>query len=103
MRFIDDAEERFQIADRPNDAPKPIAPGQAHEMAALWMQQLKPKPQFLNLSLLVAMSIDKVEEMQVIEGGTDAIISEHFNYKPLNAIRRDTATRKKRVVILMDE
>ena len=48
------------------------------------------------------MSIDKVVAMQVIEGGTDAIISEHFNYKLLNAIRRDTATRRKRVVILMD-
>ena len=80
MRSIDDAEERFQIADRPNDAPKPIAPGQAHEMAALWMKQLKPKPQSFKLSLLVAMSIDKVVAMQVIEGGTDAIFFKPFIY-----------------------
>ena len=48
------------------------------------------------------MSIDKVVAMQVIQRGTDAIISEHFNYKLLNAIRRDTATTRKRVVKLMD-
>ena len=48
------------------------------------------------------MSMDKVVSMQVIEGGTDAIIFEHFIYKTLDAIRRDPATRTKRVVLLMD-
>ena len=48
------------------------------------------------------MSMDKLVAMQVIEGGTDAIIFEHFIYRTLNAIHREPATSSKRVVLLMD-
>ena len=40
--------------------------------------------------------------MQVIEGGTDAVIFENFIYHCLKKLRTDPTTRHKHIVVLMD-
>ena len=40
--------------------------------------------------------------MQVLEGGTDAILFENFIYYTLNKLRKDPATANKQIVLLMD-
>ena len=48
------------------------------------------------------MSLDKVISMQVLEGGTDAILFENFIYHTLNKLWKDPATANKQIVLLMD-
>ena len=55
-----------------------------------------------NLTLIAAMTIQNVISMQVVEGGTDAVIFENFLFRTLESIRRSPTTRNKPIVILMD-
>ncbi len=55
-----------------------------------------------NLTLMAAMTIQNVISMQVVEGGTDAVIFENFLFRTLESIRRSPTTRNKPIVILMD-
>ena len=55
-----------------------------------------------NLTLIAAMTIQNVISMQVVEGGTDAVIFENFVFRTLESIRRSPTTRNKPIVILMD-
>ena len=48
------------------------------------------------------MSQDKVISMQVLEGGTDAILFENFIYNTLNKLRKDPSKTNKQIVLLMD-
>ena len=48
------------------------------------------------------MSLDKVISMQVLEGGTDAILFENFIYHTLNKLLKDPSTANKQIVLLMD-
>ena len=48
------------------------------------------------------MTIQNVISMQVVEGGTDAVIFENFLYRTLESIRRSPNIRNKPIVILMD-
>ena len=47
------------------------------------------------------MTIQNVISMQVVEGGTDAVIFENFLFRTLERIRRSPTTRNKPIVILM--
>ena len=47
------------------------------------------------------MTIQNVISMQVVEGGTDAVIFENFLFQILESIRRSPTTRNKPIVILM--
>ena len=58
--------------------------------------------QGFNLTLLAAMTIRNVISMQVVEGGTDAVIFENFIFRTLDSIRRSPSTCNKHIVILMD-
>ena len=55
-----------------------------------------------NLTLIAAMTIQNVISMQVVEGGTDAVIFENFLFRTLESIRKSQTTRNKPIVILMD-
>ena len=48
------------------------------------------------------MTIQNVISMQVVEGGTDAVIFENFLFLTLESIRRSPINRNKAIVILMD-
>jgi hypothetical protein len=52
--------------------------------------------------LIAGITQDQVLGMQVIEGGTDAVIFENFIYHCLKKLRTDPLTRHKHVVVLMD-
>ena len=45
---------------------------------------------------------DKVISMQVLEGGTDAVLFENFIYRTLNKLRQNAQTGSKHIVIIMD-
>ena len=66
------------------------------------MECQKQKVQGFNLTLLAAMTIRNVISMQVVEGGTDAVIFENFIFRTLDSIRRSPSTCNKHIVILMD-
>ncbi len=40
--------------------------------------------------------------MQVLEGGTDAVLFENFLYRTLNKLRQNAQTVNKSIVVLMD-
>jgi hypothetical protein len=43
-----------------------------------------------SFSLLAAITQDKVLSMQLLEGGTDAVLFENFLYRTLNKLRLNT-------------
>jgi hypothetical protein len=45
---------------------------------------------------------DKVFSLQLIEGSSDQVIFEHFLYRTLAALRRDSSMSSKDVCILLD-
>ena len=48
------------------------------------------------------MTKDKVISIQMLEGGTDAVVFENFIYCTLNFLRRDPSTANKDIVLFMD-
>ena len=54
------------------------------------------------MTLIAAISYDKVISHQIIEGGVDSVIFENFIYHTLKSIRNDKDTCGKDVVLLMD-
>jgi len=55
-----------------------------------------------SISMVAAMTLDKVVSMQLLEGGIDSCIFENFLYHTLYKIRTDPKQRDKHVVILLD-
>ena len=55
-----------------------------------------------SFSVTSAISFDKVEATQIVEGGSDSQAFENFLYKLMNSIRLDPKTKDKEVVIFMD-
>ena len=55
-----------------------------------------------SLSLIAAVSQHKVVSYQVIEGGVDAVLFEHFIYRTLQGVKADPANQGKDVVLFMD-
>ena len=55
-----------------------------------------------SLSLMAAVSQHKVVSYQVIEGGVDAVLFEHFIYRTLQSVKADPANQGKDVVLFMD-
>ena len=58
--------------------------------------------QSFNITLIAAMAKDRVVSMQMLEGGTDAVVFENFIYCTLNKLRRDPSTAGKDIVLFMD-
>ncbi len=48
------------------------------------------------------MTTSNVISMQVVEGGTDAVVFENFLFKTLDSLRRSPANRDKQIVVLID-
>ena len=48
------------------------------------------------------MTTRNVVSMQVVEGGTDAVLFENFLFTTLDSLRRSPSTKDKHIVILMD-
>lgn len=58
--------------------------------------------QQFSMSLLSALSQDKVVATQLLEGGVDSTIFENFVYRTLNSIRSTPETQSKQVLVFMD-
>ena len=54
------------------------------------------------MSLIAAVSQDKVISTQLIEGGVDSSIFENFIYHTLRAVRTNPCTAEKTVMLFMD-
>ena len=71
-----------------------------------WELQRKPRegpaPQNFAMTLISAISEDRVLANQFVEGGVDGSVYENFVYHLLQGIRRDPELRHRRVVLLMD-
>ena len=80
-------------------ARKDYSPGE--EMVLLHRNHREPAQQY-SFSVTSAISFDKVEATQIIEGGSDSQAFENFLYRLMNSIRRDPTTKDKEVVIFMD-
>jgi DDE superfamily endonuclease len=61
-----------------------------------------PKPKQYSMSLLAAISQEGVLANQLVEGGTDSSVFEHFMYRLLVYLRTERRFRHRRVVLLMD-
>ena len=53
-------------------------------------------------SVTAAMTMDRVVGMQVVEGGSDAVIFENFLYRTVHALRSAPGTKGKRILVLID-
>ena len=54
------------------------------------------------MSLIAAISYNKVVSTQLMEGGVDSSVFENFIFHTLRAIRTDPKTADKTVLVLMD-
>ena len=72
------------------------------ELTKHWMESQTEKVQGFNLKLIAAMTINHVISMQIVEGGTDAVVFENFLFKTLDSLRWIPANRDKPIVVLMD-
>ena len=53
-------------------------------------------------SMTAAMTMDRVVAMQIVEGGSDAVIFENFLYRTVHALRSAHSTKNKRILVLLD-
>jgi transposase len=60
------------------------------------------KQQQYSVSLIAAISQNKVIASQIIEGGVDSVVFENFVYHALRSIRTDSQLANKDVILLMD-
>ena len=71
-----------------------------------WELQRRPRegpaPQNFGMTLISAVSEDRVLANQFIEGGVDGSVYENFVHHLLQGIRRDPELRGRKVVLLMD-
>ena len=58
------------------------------ELTKHWMESQTEKVQGFNLTLIAAMTINHVISMQIVEGGTDAVVFENFLFRTLDSLRR---------------
>ena len=72
------------------------------ELTKHWMESQTDKVQGFNLSLIAAMTINQIISMQIVEGGTDAVVFENFLFRTLDSLRRIPANRDKHIVVLVD-
>ena len=54
------------------------------------------------MSLLAAISQERVVSTQLIEGGVDSSVFENFMYHTLRAVRTNPATAEKTVLVFLD-
>lgn len=54
------------------------------------------------MSLIAAISSEKVIASQIIEGGVDAIVYENFIYQLLNSLRKDKSQCERPILLFMD-
>ena len=60
------------------------------------------KVQQYSFSLLAAISQDQIISHQVIEGGVDSVMFEHYVYKTLLVLKDDPQNEGKQIVLFMD-
>lgn len=60
------------------------------------------KKQQYSVSMIAAISQDKVVSHQILEGGVDSVIFENFVYQTLLSLRKDKDLMDKDIVLLMD-
>ena len=53
-------------------------------------------------SVTAAMTMDRVVGMQVVEGGSDAVIFENYLYRTVHALRSAPSINGKRILVLID-
>ena len=70
------------------------------ELTKHWMESQTEKVQGFNLSLIAAITINHVISMQIVEGGTDAVVFESFLFKTLHSVWRIPANREKHIVLM---
>lgn len=68
----------------------------------LCREKERNRRQQFSVSLLSALSQDKVVATQLLEGGVDSTIFENFVYRTLNSIRSTPETQSKQVLVFMD-
>ena len=74
----------------------------AYKTLTLVNKPLTRKKQQYSLSLIAAITQDRVISAQFIEGGVDSTIFENFIYQTLRCVRNDPMLMNKNVVLLMD-
>ncbi len=65
-------------------------------------QRHHTKQEHFSLTLISAIAYDQVIANQLVEGGVDASVFEHFIFRMLEYVRNHPQLREKRVVVLMD-
>ena len=95
----EEAGEEDSDVERLAPAPKDYSPEE--EMVLLHRRHRESAQQY-SFSVTSAISFDKVEATQIVEGGSDSQTFENFLYRLMNSIRLDPKTKDKEVVIFMD-
>ncbi len=65
-------------------------------------QQMPEKKQQYSVSMIAAISQDKIISHQILEGGVDSVAFENFIYCSLNSLRREPTYKDKDIVLFMD-
>ena len=60
------------------------------------------KKQQYSVSMIAAISQDRIVAHQILEGGVDSVIFENFIYQALLSLRKDTDLVDKDIILLMD-
>ena len=66
------------------------------------MMRSVPKRQCYSVSMISAITQDRVISNQLIEGGVDSSVFENFIYETLLSIRKDKELGSKDIILLMD-
>ena len=68
----------------------------------LAISKVVSKRQQYSISLIAAMSQDKILASQIIEGGVDSVLFENFIFHTLRSVRTDKNLQLKPVLLFMD-
>lgn len=65
-------------------------------------QRFPPRGQAYSVTMISAIAYDQVIANQLIEGGVDSSVYEHFLFRLLESIRSNPQLANRRIVLLMD-
>ena len=71
-------------------------------MLEITLQKPREKQQQYSLSMISAITPDRVLANQIVEGSVDSVLFENFIYQTLLHLRSDQATAEKEVLLFLD-
>jgi hypothetical protein len=71
-------------------------------MVRMHRQMQARKRNGYSFSMTAAITQDRLVGFQVVEGGSDSVLFENFLYRVLMQLRKDQRTRRRRIVVYLD-